>query len=137
MRNLIRDGSVGPIYSVGHEIVRRIFVTVRDRNWQEVAPSHWETKLDADRRSVHLFARHKSDLVDFEWRGRLDLAHDHRTLHFEFEGKARRDMEVCRLGLIVLHPPETMIGSRLTARSDGAEATLTVPAQIAPQPIVN
>jgi D-apionolactonase len=137
MRNLIRDGSVGPIYSVGHEIVRRIFVTVRDRNWQEVAPSHWETKLDADRRSVHLFARHKSDLVDFEWRGRLDLAHDHRTMHFEFEGKARRDMEVCRLGLIVLHPPETMIGSRLTARSDGAEATLTVPAQIAPQPIVN
>jgi D-apionolactonase len=136
MRNLIRDGSLGPIHSAGHEIVRRIFVTVRDRNWQEVAPSHWETKVDPERHTVTLFARHKSDLVDFEWRGTLELAPDHRSVHFAFEGKARRDMEVCRLGLIVLHPLEAMIGSRVTARSERAEASLTIPAQIAPQPIV-
>lgn len=137
MRNLIRDGSLGPIYSVGHELVRRIFVTVRDRNWQEIAPCQWETKVDSDRRSIHLHARHTSDLVDFEWRGRLELAADHRSMHFEFEGQARRDMEVCRLGLIVLHPPEAMIGSRVTAHSERAEASLTIPAQIAPQPILD
>jgi hypothetical protein len=137
MSNLIRDGSLGPIYSAGHEIVRRIFVTVRDRNWQEVAPTHWETKVDPEHGTVSLVALHKSDLVDFEWRGMLEIAPDHRSVHFAFEGKARRDMDVCRLGLIVLHPPEAMIGSRVTARSEQAEASVTIPRQISPQPIVD
>lgn len=137
MRNLIRDGSLGPIHSAGHEIVRRIFVTVRDRNWQEVAPTHWETKVDEERGTVSLVAFHKSDLVDFEWRGTLEIAPDRRSVHFAFEGKARRDMDVCRVGLIVLHPPEAMIGSQVTARSEHAEASMTIPAQISPQPIVN
>jgi hypothetical protein len=137
MHNLIRDGSIGPIYSAGHEIVRRIFVTVRDRNWQEVAPTDWEPKIDSERGRVSLVARHKSDLVDFEWRGTLEIAPDHRSVHFGFEGKARRDMDVCRLGLIVLHPPEAMIGSRVTARSQQAESSLTIPQQISPQPIVD
>ena len=137
MRNLIRDGSLGPIYSAGHEIVRRIFVTVRDRNWQEVAPTQWETTFDSERNAVSLFARHKSDLVDFEWRGTLEIAPDHRSVQFAFEGKVRRDMDVCRLGLIVLHPPEAMIGSRVTARSQQAESSVAIPAQISPQPIVD
>jgi hypothetical protein len=137
MRNLIRDGSLGPIHSAGHEIIRRIFVTVRDRNWQEVVPSQWETTVDADNCKITLFARHKSDLVDFEWRGTLELASDHRSGRFEFEGKARRDMDVCRLGLIVLHPPESMIGSRVTARSQQAEGSLTIPEMISPQPITD
>lgn len=137
MRNLIRDGSLGPIHSAGHEIVRRIFVTVRDRNWQEIAPADWQTRIDSERGTVSVFARHKSDLVDFEWRGTLEIAPDHRSVRFAFEGTARRDMEVCRLGLIVLHPPEAMVGSRLTARSAQTEASLTIPAQISPQPIVD
>ena len=137
MRNLIKDGSLGPIHCAGHEIVRRIFVTVRDRNWQEVVPAQWETQVDSERRTISLFARHKSELVDFEWRGTLELGADHRSIRFGFEGKARRDMDVCRLGLIVLHPPEAMIGSRVTARSDQSESSLTIPAQLSPQPIVD
>jgi len=137
MRNLIRDGSLGPIYSAGHEIVRRIFVTVRDRNWQEIAPTVWETKIDSERGAVSLHARHQSDLVDFEWQGTLEIAPDHRSVHFAFEGKTHRDMDVCRLGLIVLHPPEAMIGSKVTARSVQAEGSLTIPAQLSPQPIVD
>lgn len=137
MRDLIKHGSLGPIHSAGHEIVRRIFVTVRDRNWQEVAPSVWETQADAEGHTVSLIARHKSDLVDFEWRGTLELGPDNRSVRFAFEGTTRRDMDVCRLGLIVLHPPDAMIGSRVTARSEQAEESVMVPAQISPQPIVD
>jgi hypothetical protein len=46
-------------------------------------------------------------------------------------------MDVCRLGLIVLHPPEAMIGSRVTARSEQSEESLTIPELISPQPIVD
>lgn len=145
MRNLNKHGSLGPIQCAGHEIVRRIFVTVRDRNWQEVGPAQWDVQgdaqgdaqVDTERRSISLFARHKSDLVDFEWRGTLELGPGNRSVHFEFEGKARRDMDVCRLGLIVLHAPEAMLGSQVTARSDQAESSLKIPTQISPQPIVD
>lgn len=137
MRDLIRHGSIGPVHSAGHEILRRIFVTVRDRNWQEVAPTQWESVVDEQRRTVNITARHTSELVDFEWRGTLDFSADMRALRFAFKGTALIDMEVCRLGLIVLHSPESLIGSRLTAVGQPGEQRLTVPAKISPQPIVN
>jgi hypothetical protein len=137
MHELIKHGSLGPIHSAGREIVRRIFVTVRDRNWQEIAPSQWETKVDPEGCTISLFAQHASDLVDFEWQGTLRLGPDNRCVRFAFEGIARRDMDVCRLGLIVLHPPEAMIGSRVTARSEQAEVRVMIPAQISPQPILD
>jgi D-apionolactonase len=137
MHNLIKHGSLGPLYAAGREIVRRIFVTVRDRNWQEVAPQRWETKVEAERRIVTVSAWHHSELVDFEWQGTLELGTDNCSVRFAFEGVTRRDMDVCRLGLIVLHPPETMIGSRIAARSEHAGQSLIVPAQLSPQPIVN
>ena len=137
MRDLIRHGSIGPVYSAGHEILRRIFVTVRDRNWQEVAPTQWENVVDEQRRTISIVARHTSELLDFEWRGTLDFSADMRALRFAFKGTALIDMEVCRLGLIVLHSPESLIGSRLTAVGQPGEQRLTVPAKLSPQPIVN
>lgn len=137
MRDLIRHGSIGPVYSAGHEILRRIFVTVRDRNWQEVAPTHWESVVDEQRRTISIAARHTSELVDFGWRGTLDFSADMRAIRFAFKGTPLIDMEVCRLGLIVLHSPESLIGSRLTAIGQLGEQRLTVPERISPQPIVS
>jgi hypothetical protein len=53
------------------------------------------------------------------------------------KGKALREMELCRLGLVVLHPVDTMVGSRLIATtSAGSEEQLIVDEQIAPQQVV-
>jgi D-apionolactonase len=136
LSDLVRHGVVAPVYCEGREILRRIFVTVRDRYWREVGPTQWNSTLGASQRRVMPSARHSSEEVDFEWQGALDASADLRTLRFAFEGRALRDMEVCRLGLVVLHPVDSLIGARLTAVGPHGEQRITVTRTIHPQPIV-
>jgi hypothetical protein len=124
--------SFGPFYCEGREVLRRIFVTVRDRHWQEIRPTYWESSTDGC-----VTARHQSPDIDFEWRGTFKASDDARCLQFSFEGLARREMDICRLGLIVLHPVESMLGSRITARGPQGSETLIVAERIHPQPIIN
>jgi hypothetical protein len=63
----VRHGMVAPVHCQGREVLRRIFVSVRDRHWQEVPATQCDSTLDALRRTVTLNARHTSSEVDFEW----------------------------------------------------------------------
>jgi hypothetical protein len=119
------------------ELLRRIFVTVRDRNWREISPTQWVCTVEEATASIRVEARHISDLVDFEWRGTLQLSADGRSVHFDCEGAARRTMDVCRLGLVVLHPIEATMGARICAQTDDNLETFIVSSAIAPQPIVD
>ncbi|HET9444914.1 MAG TPA: hypothetical protein VFO35_01560 [Steroidobacteraceae bacterium] len=136
MRRCIGAGWIGPVHLAGREVLRRIFVTVRDRNWQETPPTQFEHELDEHARTVRMRARHTSELVDFEWRGELVLEESACRLRFAFEGRALRDMHVCRLGLVVLHPVESMVGARITVADSHFEQSRTVGRVLAPQPIV-
>jgi len=46
-------------------------------------------------------------------------------------------MDVCRLGLIVLHPVAAMVGANLTALTDTGQQQLAISERLAPQPIIN
>lgn len=135
LQDLIGEGWIGPVHCDGREILQRLFVTVRDRAWQEVRPTQFNSRIDQAARTVRLSARHTSDLVDFEWQGELTVSDDGSQVRFEFKGHALRDMDVCRLGLIVLHPVDSMVGSRVTATSHLIHQTFTIEQQLAPQPI--
>src|ERR1700722_18661184 len=137
MQDLIRGNGFGPFRHCGREFLRRIFVSVRDRNWQEISPTQWNCTVNEPGRGIRVVARHTSELVDFEWHGRLQWSADARELSFDFEGRALRTMEICRLGLVVLHPIEAMTGAIVTTRGPGGQQDLTVPNCIAPQPVVN
>jgi hypothetical protein len=126
MKELIRPNGFGPFYSGHREILRQIFVSVRDRHWREISPTEWNCSVDEARREVSVEAQHTSDLVDFRWRGRLEVAANGRRVRFAFEGEARRPMEICRLGLIVLHPVESMLGAQIGARGRDGEQSLLV-----------
>jgi hypothetical protein len=118
-------------------LIRRLFVTVRDERWHEVAPEEWFSEFDVLSQTVSISARHVSDLVDFAWQGTLRMAADARELTFEFTGKVLRDMNVCRLGLVILHPVEWMIGADIYAEDTKLEPAVHLSNAIAPQPIVD
>jgi hypothetical protein len=136
LRDIVSDGGIGPVCWAGREILQRIFVSVRDRNWQEIAPTQWQTHFDEARDRVTIEARHTSDLVDFRWKGILQLDSDQHGLSFEFSGEALRDMQICRLGLIVLHPVAAMVGATLNLRGPSAPQQLQIASSIHPQAIV-
>jgi hypothetical protein len=138
LSDLIRPDGIGKVWYEGREILQRIFVTVRDSHWAEIPPSQFESSIDESTGAAILRARHISTHVAFEWEATLIFSRDSRQLRFAMVGKAMREMELCRLGLVVLHPVDTMVGSRLVAASsDGNEQQLIVSEQIAPQPVVS
>jgi hypothetical protein len=137
LRELIRDGSFGPFHWNGFEFLRRVFVTVRDRDWREVPPRQWDCSVHEARSTVDVSARHTSEGVDFSWSGCLKLSRAGRDVSFEFEGHALRSMDVCRLGIVVLHPVHMLIGSTVTTRGPAGASTVVIGRQIAPQAVAN
>lgn len=135
--DLVRPDGAGPLRCDEREVLQRIFVTVRDQHWREVAPTECKSEFNEALGLATLTACHQSDSVAFEWKGELRLSEDRLRLHFQFTGRALRDMQVCRVGLVVLHPIELMIGSRVivTGAHSGYEFTPTE--VIAPQPVTN
>jgi hypothetical protein len=128
---------IGPIHVAGHEILRRLFVTVRDKHWHETEASHFDVKVERAGNIARLSARHTSMDVDFEWQGTFEVEDEGRSLRFHFRGEALRDMEICRLGLVVLHPVESLVGAHLTAGSEHSTQRLIVADRLSPQPIVH
>lgn len=137
LADLIRPDGVGPVCCDEHEILQRIFVTVRDQNWREITPTDSKSEIDEQAGVATLTVRHESDSVEFEWRGTLRVSDDRRRLHFEFSGRALRDMQVCRVGLVVLHPIQSMVGARVIAVGHQSGHELTPSETIAPQPVAN
>lgn len=137
LADLVRPDGVGPVWCDEHEILQRIFVTVRDQNWREIAPTDSKREIDEQAGVATLTVRHESDSVEFEWKGTLRVSDDRHRLHFEFTGRALRDMQVCRVGLVVLHPVESMVGARAIAVGHQSGHEFSPTEHIAPQPVVN
>jgi hypothetical protein len=134
---LVGSGYFGPVSSAGRQVLQRIFVTVRDREWREIVPQKWECEVHDEDRRATITARHTSQSLDFEWNGELQFSPNEQGLEFSIRGKALRDMEVCRLGLVILHPLPFMIGAQVHALGPGGEQSFMVEKEIYPQRIVD
>jgi len=60
-----------------------------------------------------------------------------RRLRFEIEGVALRDMQLCRLGLVVLHPVPSFAGAHVLVKGPQGTQELSVPHSVTPQPIID
>ena len=126
------------------EVVRRIYVAVRDRNWGTipVAVSALQIEQAEDHFSITFQADHRQggprqDDIDFGWRG--TITGDRRgTIAFSMDGMARTAFLRNRIGFCILHPPEACAGrSCVVEQHDGTRTTDAFPYHIAPhQPFV-
>ena len=120
------------------EILRRVYVAIRDRNWG-TAPdelSNVEMEIGADTFQIRYDVRNRLRDVDFVWHGEITGAAD-GTLHFSMDGEARADFLRNRIGICVL-PPMTCAGykARIT-HVDGTQDAAEFPQAIAPQIIID
>lgn len=136
---LVDAADVRNLCWAGQEIVRRIFVTVRDNQWREVSPTAWSCRsiLNEGSLRVHLTARHEDPQIRFAWRGCFMVDPTTREMSFSLAGKVLDDMEVNRLGLVVLHPLDALLGGSITVSGPTGVETLAIREQIHPQPMVD
>ena len=119
----------------GREIVRRIYVAVRDRNWATITPrlcdQHTEIREDSFRISYEV--EHKQGAIDFLWKGEI-IGDASGAITFQMEGVARSTFLRNRIGFCVLHPGQECAGARCRVEQvDGAVTTGQFPRFIAPQ----
>jgi hypothetical protein len=131
----VEHAQIAAVSWCGQEIIRRLFVTVRDRDWRENAATEWEAKPLRDGGGVALKALHCGPHVEFEWEGTFSVRHN--TLEFAIDGRTLRDMEICRLGLVVLYPVRTLLGSHMQTEGPHGIHRLQIQEQLYPQPIID
>jgi len=99
------EGSLRYIRLGQREVLRRIYVAIRDHNW-ETAPGHL-MNLQKDVASHHFQISfdmvNRLGEIDFQWWGSI-TGTARGTLEFRMEGVARGSFRRNRIGFCILHP---------------------------------
>jgi hypothetical protein len=116
------------------ELLRRIYVAVRDHNWDTVHPmiSNLEMQIDDSSFVIAYTARHQQGDVDFMWRASISGADD-GSIEFCMDGEALSTFRRNRIGLCVLHPMSCAGDKAFIDHTDGTVEGSRFPLQIAPQ----
>ena len=101
------EGDLRSVKWGGREVLRRVYVAIRDRNWGTVAPvlTNVEMQLQRDHFSITFDVANKEGEVDFAWRGTISGSSE-GVLVYEMDGIARSTFLRSRIGFCVLHPAD-------------------------------
>jgi hypothetical protein len=119
---LYEDGSLRYVRWGAREILRRIYVAVRDRNWGTVPVSLSNVRIDATLESFDIaFTGHcKRGEIDFLWKGAIK-GDAKGTIVFSMDGEALSTFWRNRIGICVLHPIKECAGRPcLVERANGS-----------------
>ena len=107
-----QDGDLRYIRCAGRELIRRIYVAIRDVNWNTVPGVITNLNVDsgADHFHIHFESSHQSVALQFRWQATIKGRPD-GTIEYSMEGLAESDFRYCRIGFCVLHPIQGIAGS--------------------------
>jgi D-apionolactonase len=120
------------------ELVNRIYVSVRDTDWNTLPPEISDLVVDKTPggvREITFQARHSGSGIDFRWRGRIAPTSD-GGVSYDMNGIAEQAFRYNRIGFCVLHPA-SQAGRPYRARSARGEVTGSLPDLIAPQLVLD
>ncbi|HEX5417155.1 MAG TPA: hypothetical protein VFZ25_15935 [Chloroflexota bacterium] len=143
----LRAGPLTLIYEAGdlryirlgdREIIRRLYVALRDRNWGTIVPHLSDVTIERAETAFRITyeATHRRHEIDFVWQG--TITGDARgTIRFTMDGQARSTFLRNRIGFCVLHPGGECAGRPFTAiKEDGSIERGSFPRDISPhQPV--
>jgi hypothetical protein len=120
-----------------HEILRRIYVAIRDRNWGTVLPvlSNLQMDIGDDSFRISYDVENKEGDIDFFWKGTI-TGDAQGTISFTMDGVARSNFLRARIGFCILHPMECAGVTCRIEHVDGAVEECDFPQYIAPQFVI-
>jgi len=145
----LRAGPLSLVYENGdlryirlndREILRRVYVAIRDRNWGTVLPRLSNVKMEVARESFRISydVENKQGEIDFFWKGTI-AGGEGGNIRFSMEGVARSTFLRNRIGFCVLHPVRECAGQPCTIEQvDGKVEKGAFPLYISPhQPLLD
>ena len=143
----LRAGPLSLIYENGDlryiklgatEILRRVYVAVRDRNWSTVPPQFSNVEIEQGDDTFHIryTVTNVQGDIDFAWQAEITGAAD-GDISFRMDGEARSTFLRNRIGFCLLHPMAVAGAPARIEHTDGRTEASVFPTQIAPQMVVN
>lgn len=130
---LFEGGDLRSLRMGEREVVRRIYVAIRDRNWGTVAPhlSNITEDVKKDSFRISFDVENREGEVYFTWKG-LITGDSQGTVAFSMDGVAHSTFLKNRIGFCILHP-DACAGARCRVlHTDGAIEESAFPQAIAP-----
>lgn len=124
---------------LGHqELVRRIYVAIRDPNWNTIPGRLSDLHVNAqdDRFTIAFRSAHVAGPLEFDWQATVEGTSE-GVITYAMEGTARSAFRYCRIGFCVLHPLRECVGRPYRAQTPEGPISGQLPLLIGPQPIVN
>ncbi len=121
-----------------HEILRRVYVAVRDHNWDTIPPQLSNVQIERDSDTFHITydVENKEADVDFFWHGTI-TGDANGTITLSMDGEARSTFRRNRIGFCVLHPMDCAGVPCRIEKVDGAVEESPFPISIAPQYLID
>lgn len=137
---VFEDGDLRYLRIGGTEILRRIYVMVRDHAWNTYPPriEDLHTEIHADRFLIRYRALHAGEPAGrgpLRYLSEVEMAGDAAgCITVAFHGRSQLALEANRIGLCVLHPaPACCLAPVTIEHVDGSLARRVFPRLIAPQ----
>ena len=130
-------GEIRDIRLGSWEVLRRIYVTVRDRNWRRVPATLHEVRetIGPESFDVKFAVDNKQAEIDFHWNGSI-IGKADGTISFSMEGSARSTFWRNRIGFCVLHSSALLAGTPCSVESvDGTCMVGEFPKFISPHQV--
>lgn len=139
--NLVVDFQEGDLRCLrmgDQELVRRIYVAVRDPSWNTIPGriSGLEVEAGQDCFKITYNCHHQAGPVDFRWQARLEGKPD-GTIECALEGRAGSAFHYNRIGFCLLHPIRGISGQPFQANTPAGLVSGRLPDLIGRQRIVN
>ena len=143
----LRAGPLSMIFESGdlryirfgdHELLRRVYVAIRDHNWDTILPqlSNLQIEQDDDTFRITYDVTNKGADVDFFWQGTI-TGDANGTITFSMDGETLSTFRRNRIGFCVLHPMDCAGVSSRIEKIDGTVEESTFPISIAPQYLID
>lgn len=132
------EGDLRYIKLGDQEILRRVYVAIRDRNWGTILPvlSDIQTDVASDSFRISYDVENKEGDIDFSWEGTI-TGDSQGTITFAMDGVARLTFLRNRIGFCILHPMECAGISCQIEHVDGTVEESAFPLYIGPQLVVD
>ncbi|MFN8519692.1 MAG: hypothetical protein U0667_09975 [Chloroflexota bacterium] len=107
MTVVLEAGALRWLRMDGVEVIRGVYVAVRDERWGTVAGALEDVEIRErhDSFDVRFRSRHHRDEIDFSWHGRVSGNPD-GSIEFGMDGVAGSRFRRNRIGICLLHPME-------------------------------
>ncbi|MGH3411271.1 MAG: hypothetical protein ACRDRJ_53540, partial [Streptosporangiaceae bacterium] len=134
VRVLFADGDLRQVRRDGTEIARRIYVAIRDLDWNTL-PGEISDLQIADgggKFRIRFTRRHRSGGLDYQWQAEIDGEAD-GTIRYRMHGAALAAFPYAKIGICVHHPTDGFAGQPYRGTAPGGPVDGTLPDAIGPQ----